>query len=195
MMNKPTVDELLSESAGHPLSVRSTVSEAISDLFENVQREAAVEDTERQRRRTLLIALPAAVLAAGALTAGAIAVATFDWSTTVEVPISYTTDSGRSVSCTATVQGGAVVDADARALKDYLNSQDWTGVGQRIYDRALANPFVPGEGYPAGLTSAELDAHSWGAAMTDLIPGVLPENLTAGWAGDSVGSDCTGELH
>ncbi|MGV8885683.1 MAG: hypothetical protein ACOH1T_08885 [Microbacteriaceae bacterium] len=191
-MNKTKMDDLLRGSASRPLSAQTIASNTISDLFENVQL-----DAPRRRRRTLVIALPVAVLAAGALTAGGIAIATFDWTGEVDVPIIYTTDSGRALTCTAVIQTGAAIDADARALKGYLKAHDWTGVGQRIYDRALANPAPSVEGDTAGQSSAERDVQSWTTATFDVILAELSRGAVFGGPSSysiSTGN-CTGELH
>ena len=191
-MTKINMNDLLRSSASRPLASQTISRETIDDLFKKVQL-----DAPRRRRRTILIALPVAVLAAGALTAGAIALTTFDWTAKADVPISYTTDSGRSLTCTAVIQTGAAIDADARALKDYINTHDWTGVGQRIYDRAISNPSPMAEDDTANQTSAELDVQSWTTAMFDVILAELSQGAVSGGPSSySISSgNCTGELH
>lgn len=63
----------------------------------------------------------------------------------VTIPIHYTTETGVTVDCTYGIYVGdpAKRTAADRKLADYLNTRGWSGIGQEIYDQAMANPFVP----------------------------------------------------
>lgn len=65
------------------------------------------------------------------------------------IPITYTTRSGVTVECFfgAAVdpdKGGSV--GDQERMTTFLNDNDWTGVGQEIYDYAIANPLTADDG-------------------------------------------------
>ena len=189
-MTTLTIEQLLAESAPGRISTRIDAAPAIDGLLESVKT-AERADRPRRRRKALLIALPIALLGAGALTAGGVAVASFDWSTKIDIPIHYTTDTGRSFECTVIVKSGAALDLDALSIGNALRARDWSGIGQKIYDRALSHPHVLQEGE----SSDNLDEISWYDALFELVPGPQPLGWGFGASSLSVGSDCTGELH
>lgn len=189
-MTTLTIEQLLAESAPERLSSRMDAAPAIDGLLENVKA-AERAQRPRWRRKALVIALPAALAAVGALTAGGIAVASFDWSTKIDIPIQYTTDTGRSIECTVVLKSGAAFDLDALSIGNALRARDWSGIGQKIYDRALSHPHILHEGE----SSDNLDANSWYDALFELVPGPQPLGRGVGASSMSVGSDCAGDLH
>lgn len=188
-MSKPSVDELLrgSKRSYEP----SIVTRAALDSLVDASRAETVRSRAKRRRRSLWL-IPGAVFAAGALTAGAAVFAPY-FDPEVRIPIEYVTDTGVEVTCTYALRVGSVVGGENLELREWLTSQDWSGVGQRIYNDALANPFVPGENDEGEWTAELVDSVSFFDALgrqTD-----VPEVLTA--FGDEIAgtSDCTGQLH
>mgnify|MGYP003420082169 FL=1 len=92
---------------------------------------------------------------------------------------------------------GSVIGGENPELREWVLAQDWTGVGQRIYDDAIAHPFVPTEDTPAedGWTTELVDSVSWFDAMDRQIIGQIPADLTGFGDEISGASDCTGQLH
>lgn len=115
----------------------------------------------------------------------------------VQIPIVYTTDTGVEVSCKYGIyfgDPGGRTTTDQK-LAEFVQNHDWTGIGQRIYDRAIANPFIPGPDDHWDSDTQEMrDRFSWSQA-TSLIYEEMPATLLQ-QAGQSSGatSDCTGQL-
>lgn len=193
-MVKPSVDELLRGSA-EPLEPSIALNAALDALVVEARTEAGRRRSTRRRQNTWLV--PGIVVAGVALTAGAV-VFTPNFDPDMRVPIEYVTDTGVEVSCTYAMRVGSVIGGENPELREWVTSQDWTGVGQRIYDDAIAHPFVP-----EGETSAEgnewtpelVDAVSWFDAMDRQILGSIPEGLPVYGDEISGSSDCTGQLH
>lgn len=114
----------------------------------------------------------------------------------VEIPIVYTTDTGVDVTCRFGISFGDPAHrtgADGR-LAEFVENHDWTGIGQRIYDEAIANPFVPGPDDDWEVDTQEIrDTFSFNRAI-DLIWAEIPADLQP--TGQSAGGamDCTGRL-
>ncbi|WP_204533952.1 hypothetical protein [Arthrobacter tumbae] len=100
------------------------------------------------------------------------------------IPVSYTTDTGRELSCSIDLYNGEMNNVvTSTAAVDYLRAQNWSGIGQRIYDKALVYE-------SAG------DPNAWVSAEIDLTAGQLPDGvLKQGDGGLGSSSDCSGELH
>lgn len=111
------------------------------------------------------------------------------------IPITYETDSGVSVSC---VYGLYVTSAAGRTAEDerlgeFLAKADWTGIGQEIYDYAIANPVTPQEGEVWSNDSPEVrDAISFKLAVTPVITDHVPADLLSNGSGWSSTDTCTG---
>ena len=114
-----------------------------------------------------------------------------------EIPIVYTTDTGVEVSCRFGIYFGDPADrspADER-LASFMNEHDWTGIGQRIYDEAIADPFVPGPNDEWEVDTPELRDQSSFFRATEVIWEEIPDNLMHdGWSSGST-MDCKGQLH
>ena len=114
-----------------------------------------------------------------------------------EIPIIYTTDTGVRVSCRYGIYFGDPAHrtpADER-LAAFVNSHDWSGIGQRIYAKAIANPFVPGPNDDWEVdTQQDRDVESFRRAL-GLIWDEIPTKLQN--AGTTAGgtTDCKGQLH
>lgn len=148
--------------------------------------------------------LPIGVVSIVALTGGAIlipltlSVSGVQVEPDVEIPIVYTTDTGVNVSCREQIFFGEPSErdeADAR-IAEFMRTHDWTGIGQRIYEDALATPIIPERD---GGTEPGFDQASFSAATSRLIEAEIPASLRG--AGEEEGTvyssatDCTGELH
>lgn len=205
-MSKRTVDEVLAGSS--PRLVASIATEAALD---ELVLEARSSSRGRPSRRNLLWLVPGVVVAATALTAGAVIA---EQLTRVDVPISieYTTDTGKSVSCTAHIASSAFSPRLAE-VTEYYKTHDFgaDGMGQRIYNYALV---LAGdkEGTTADLPSSVLwlpgDEHDGGwepqpgrsafneSAFAFIVQDVENEQGWAGsWRAAQMETDCTGELH
>jgi hypothetical protein len=115
----------------------------------------------------------------------------------VEIPIVYTTDTGIEVSCRYGLHFGNPVDRSAadERLAAFVRGHDWTGIGQRIYDEAIANPFVPGPDDDWEVDTPELRDQSSFIHATKLIWAEIPDELLHDeWSSGST-MDCTGVLH
>jgi hypothetical protein len=148
--------------------------------------------------------LPISVVSIVALTGGAIlipltlSVSGVEVEPDVEIPIVYTTDTGVDVSCREQIFFGEPSgrdEADVR-IAEFMRTHDWTGIGQRIYEDALATPIIPERD---GGTEPGFDQASFSAATSRLIEAEIPASLRG--AGEEEGTvyssatDCTGELH
>ncbi|WP_148272775.1 hypothetical protein [Microbacterium testaceum] len=154
----------------------------------------------RPRRRRLVLPLTLAVIAlsTGAALAAPIWLGVGEDATRVDpdaqIPITYTTLSGVKVDCVWAVRVGedqrsAADDRVARALAQ----TDWEGIGQEIYDYAIANPRGPQPGEVWTNDTPEVrDALAFRIAVTPIIERRLPAEIRAlepGWASTST---CTG---
>lgn len=114
-----------------------------------------------------------------------------------EIPIIYTTDTGVDVSCRYGFYFGVPADrTDAdEELADFVQTHDWTGIGQRIYDEAIANPFVPGPNDDFEVDTQEIrDMFSFNNATSTVIWEEIPEELLQEGQSSGSPSDCKGQL-
>lgn len=191
-MSKPSLDEILRGSKEPSPGDNSRVRARVAEIVANAQ----VIATPRRRRgiRTSWVALPLVGMGILALTGGALVV---DNALTpnVVVPISYTTDVGRTIECTISIEGGSLFNPGSSALTDQLRNRDWTGVGQLMYERAVhlseALSTTPGH----DLTDVERDQWAWYSAESQLTTLSVPEHLVPEGDHAVSTSDCTGELH
>ena len=113
-----------------------------------------------------------------------------------EIPIIYTTDTGVEVSCRYGIHFGDPASrstADER-LAEFVAGHDWTGIGQRIYDEARANPFTPGPDDDLENDNQEIrDQLSFNYAIEVLWQEIPRELLDAGHSAGGT-TDCTGQL-
>ena len=119
-----------------------------------------------------------------------------------QIPIVYTTDTGVDVSCRYEIYIGepGSRDADDLQLADFMDNHDWAGIGQRIYEYAIANPFAPGpDGGMETDTPQGRDELSLARATSRLIEAEIPESLQGALLKEgtvySSTTDCKGVLH
>jgi hypothetical protein len=206
-VSERTVDEVLAGSS--PKFAASTATQAALD--ELVLEARSTRGRNRGRRRMTWL-VPGAVVAVGALTAGAVVA---DQMTRLEVPISieYTTDTGEHVSCTAQIASSYFSPRLAEVTEYYRTHRFAAeGIGQRIYEYALV---LAGEkeGTAADLPHSVLwlpgdendggwEPQSGRSALNEssfafIVQDVQNElGLAAGRSGAAeLQSDCTGRLH
>lgn len=152
-----------------------------------------------KRRRTMI---PLGIVGALALTGAAVfvplnlAVNGTQVDLDVEIPIVYTTDTGVDVSCR---YGMYVGDPASRSAADerlaaFVKNHDWTGIGQRIYDAAMANPFVPGPDDDWEVDNQELRDNASFFNALGMIWEEIPAELQEDGQSSGGTSDCTGKL-
>lgn len=208
-MSKRSVDEVLSGSS--PTFVPPVATEAALDALVLESRNAGAGQRTRHRKRLLWL-VPGAVVAVGALTAGAVVA---DQMTRLDVPIAveYTTDTGVTVSCTAHI-ASSLFSPRLAEVTEYYKTHEFAadGIGQRIYNYALV---LTGEkeGTPADLpnsvgwlpgdgSSPDWEPQPARSALTESMLNFIVldvENelgLAAGRGGAAeMQTDCTGQLH
>lgn len=195
-MTPHTLDELVARSA--PPSIADDPGVAVQ-LRGVVSRSRSVAKASRWRRRALSIAVPVLVapVAVFGLTGGMDERLVPDST----IPIFYTTDTGRTVECSIDFYNPEVlyVETDTH-VEDFVNAQDWTGVGQRLYnlavERLAANDpatWQPNE-WPTGVinqpTPEQRDQQAWVLAVDVLIVEPISANTPASnsWG---MSTDCT----
>jgi len=193
-MNNDDLDSMLSQSKPRTASAHPGVRH---ELMAVVHGSRAAARRTRRAGRVLAISLPtvlAPTLALG-LAAGADQRMVPDFS----IPISYDTDTGRHIECTLDFYNGEMFWQETNSATDYLRDQDWSGIGQRIYDRALAllesnDPSIFVSSTQDGaLDESLLQRSAWVQAEAHFTVNTIPDSAFAiGGLGSN--SDCTGEL-
>jgi hypothetical protein len=112
------------------------------------------------------------------------------------IPIQYTTKTGVTVACTYGIYVGDPAHrttADQK-LANYLNAQDWSGIGEKIYDRAMANPFIPGPNDDWEVDNQQLrDRFSFDRALNVIYERIPADLMTEGMSTGAT-TNCTGQL-
>ena len=113
----------------------------------------------------------------------------------VIIPIEYTTTSGQFISCTVGKAVTPIEGSDVSELKLFMESHDWTGIGQRIHDEAVANPFVPG---PEDVWESDgqdvRDSMSFSIASGKVFDDEIADELQSPLSSIGGSSDCQGTL-
>lgn len=162
------IDHLLSASASRPLSDDPAVRAHVTTMVTESR-------ASRRRHSKLLFVIPAFGLGALALTGGALAVTTI--ATDVTVPLTITTVTGETVTCSAELGAGADNFIDDLALSAYVRDHDWSGLGQRAYDRTLNS-------------TGSADS-AWIEALAEEVNSDIPNSLYGmGSAWTTVGENC-----
>lgn len=194
-----SADPLVGADRADDARLGSLVRRMAAEARDSAAMESAARKPWWTRRRTLF---PLAIAGAVVLTGAAVAVPLSLWvngtqvELDAEIPIVYTTGSGVEVTCRYGIYFGDPAsrsDADER-LAEFVATHDWAGIGQRIYDEAIANPFIPGPDDDLEVDDQETrDRFSFFNA-TDVIWQEIPDELRS--AGHSSGGtmDCTGRL-
>lgn len=112
------------------------------------------------------------------------------------IPIHYTTETGVTVDCTYGIYIGDPANRTAanQTLANYLRAHDWSGIGEKVYHRAMANPFAPGPHDDWQVDTQQLrDQFSFNNALNliyDQIPTeLMPKGMSTGGT-----TNCTGQL-
>lgn len=147
--------------------------------------------------------MPLAILGVAALTGAAVLIPLslgingIQVDLDAQIPIIYTTDNGIDVSCRYGIYFGDPASRTAadEELAEFVADHDWTGIGQRIYDDAIANPFVPGPNDDWEVDNQELrDNFSFTNALSRVIWEEIPADLMQDAQSAGGTSDCTGKL-
>jgi hypothetical protein len=177
-MDDSLITQALRDSAPSPQATTPAAQAEIDHMI--VQTRSIAQGRRRNRRRITWAALPVlAVLPVGlAFTGG------FDVRLVPDyvIPVSYVTDTGLSVDCEIELFNGETnyVETNHEAV-DHYRSVDWTGVGQRIYDRALQY-------------EARAEISPWAQAENDVLMDGAPDEIFSN-AGMGSSSTCSGQLH
>lgn len=112
------------------------------------------------------------------------------------IPIHYTTDTGVTVDCTYGIYVGDPAHRTAadQRLAQYLSTHIWSGIGEKVYRRAMANPFVPGPNDDWNVDTQQLrDQASFNNALSLVSEQIPADTMTEGM---SIGgtTNCTGQL-
>lgn len=129
---------------------------AIAEMIQDIQVARPARDRWSPRRK-LLIALPAAMLVAGALTAAGIALVN---PPDAIVLIHYTTSDGSHVSCEVDVT------ATSQPAKQFIKMHDWSDVSRKVQQANLGSPNVA----PGAIGSRSRSAF-------EIITAEIPANL------------------
>lgn len=179
-MTKQSIDDLLSQSAPPARKSEPGVQYALRRVAMESRERASATRPARSRLWWLAapaVALPMIVISTTGSTDDRPA-------PDFTIPVSYTTDTGRELSCSIDLYNGEMNNVVTNtAAVDYFRTQDWSGIGQRIYDAALAYERAD---HP----------NAWVTAEHDLTIDQLPAGaVIPGDGGVGSNSDCTGELH
>jgi hypothetical protein len=166
----------------------------------------AVASSARARRRRAAWLVPVAAVGGLALTAGALVAADNLLHEDVQIAIEYTTDTDRTISCTATIEGGSYFAPREGEVLAYYRSRDFAGIGQRIYDYAmvLAGERAVTDGVLPRSSTIVADengnhysaASAFSYALTSFLLTDAILEMGIDGSGDSwLHSDCAGELH
>lgn len=174
--------------------------DVVTPLISTMARALPSQAVHRRRWwRNWRITGPVGVVGVLALTGGAIAVPFVlgvegEWvDMDASIPIEYVTESGVAVSCKLGVyvrsDNGRTAEDDQAAK--FLAEEDWTGIGQEVYDHAIANPVSPQEGEVWTDDTPELrDGVSFKLALTTVVISHLPPEMQG--TGLASTDTCTG---
>ncbi|GAA2172109.1 hypothetical protein GCM10009846_08740 [Agrococcus versicolor] len=176
-MDDASITRLLRSSAPTTVAADAAVRIEIDRMAERAR--AVAHGRRRARRRVAIVALPALAIIPGALV--------FTGGTDVRqvpdltIPMTYVTDTGTSIACEVDLFNGETdyVETNLEAVA-YFAAQDWSGVGQRVYDLALRY-------------EDEGRVSPWAQAENDVLLAGAPDIFTDGGMGMT--STCTGALH
>lgn len=178
-----------------------------TDALISQMAQAARNEVETVHPRTAWwkrwrIVLPLAVGAGLATTAGALIVPLalgingIPVDVDARIPIHYTTKTGVTVDCTYGIYVGDPANRTAsdRRLAKYLTTHDWSEIGEKIYHRAMANPFVPGANDDWQVDTQQLrDQFSFNTALNLIYEQIPAEMMTEGMSTGAT-TDCAGQL-
>lgn len=190
-MEDSTLDALLTPTTAPAASVAllDAILTQAADRAAHEHRSAQTRAIRTAKRRLRLVLATSFIGIAGAATAAAMhAAPTFTPDTVI--PISYVTSSGYAVECTYSLAVRSWDGTDVSAAKEWVATHDWSGIGQRGYDSAVAAPMSVGDdGLDPGLTQESLDRMSVSRGIAtviiDEIPGDFLDQPGVGTAGNS----------
>ena len=193
-------DSMLAQA--DPARQHSDALPLVSSLAASITTEdRAVRTSRWSRWKTSPLAIPAVVGGMFALTAAAVIPLSLsingqEVEVDATIPIVYTTDSGVKISCEVGIYVGdprTRTSAD-EAVADFLANEDWTGIGQEIYEEAIANPFVPTSEDGWLVDTQELRDKTSFIHATHLIDARIPSHLLEDGMSSGGTTTCTGQL-
>lgn len=199
-MDDSTLDTLLRRSAPSTAPADPAVEANLLAMVDDARHKA--RPARRRRRALWFVAIPAIPALALALTAGIDERLSPD----LTIPVTYTTDTGYSESCSIFVFNGEInwIEVSFTAVA-YLSTQNWDGIGQRIYQQALIEEAAirqqVADRDPAvaatsdGLTmpdESQIQQAAWYRAEDRLVAVTVPAKDGDLWGRNS---DCSGRLH
>jgi hypothetical protein len=202
-MTASEIDDILRRS--DPWAYNDAVALAATE-FAAETRIASAASARRRTHRAAWLA-PLAILGGTALTAGALVATDNLLHEDLPIAIGYTTDTGRTISCTATIEGGSFFAPREAEVVQYYREHDFTGIGQRIYDYAMVlageREQEPGLLPRSSLVVAddkgnpypEPSAFSYSLTSFLLTDAYIDLGIINGTGDSWLSSDCTGELH
>jgi hypothetical protein len=184
-MTKPTVDELLRSSAPSDVYDEPGMRERVA---------LAVAQRPTKKLRRAWIVLPVAAFGVAALTAGAIVVDNVI-TTDVTIPLSYVTAEGNTYTCDVNVGGATLLDPKGVAIANWYRDQDWSGFGQKVYEKAITLDSTDlGLDDGTEYSQADIDSVAWGTTLGEMI-GQVPASVGGDTFSTGAQWDCDGLLH
>ncbi|MBN9176251.1 MAG: hypothetical protein J0I43_02620 [Microbacterium sp.] len=193
-MNDKELDRLLAIGREKNSTSPEVLDAVLARLSDGAKAKALAPKT-RSPRRWVLISV--STLAVGiAATAGAFYFAP-SFTPDAVIPIVYTTDTGRQIECTYSLAVNAWDGVDASEARRWVAQHDWSGIGQRGYDYAIAHPIEPGTaGVDPAIPQDELDRSAVSRGISTVIVQEIPEGFLVGPGVGTVGtSTCRWERH
>ena len=183
-----TLDEELREADPAARLRRDEATAIMNAMAREIPSQPAAAPTRRWWWKSWKIAVPVGAAAILALTGAAIAtplvLAVGEPDNWVEldarIPITYETESGVSVSCMygAYVRSGNDRTVEDERVAEFLAEENWTGVGQEVYDYAIAHPVTPKADEVWTNDSPEVrDTISFKLALASVITARLPPEM------------------
>jgi hypothetical protein len=189
----------LDESRPEDLEITAAIGLSLEHMVDGV---ASAPLAPRGRRSWLkpIYLVPTIGVLAIATTAGAVAYS-FSKNDAAVIPINYTTSSGQDVSCGYGLSGfqnnggnAEYAGAAIGALRQYVQSHDWSGTGENVYRYALAHPYVPTASEKSELTQEQIDSFSFSRALSVVIGDEIPVSVEPSGYLAGGESNCLGTL-
>jgi hypothetical protein len=202
-MSRTSIDDLLTESRPESIETTPELLSTVTALIAATRTSADVAGRRGVGRGRIgrgrlsrwkrpIILVPVLAVVALATTAGALAY-TFGGHPDAIIPINYVTASGQSVSCDYALHIGTATSKDATALREFVATHNWSGIGQKVYAEAIAHPYVPSASEKGKFTAANIDRFSFELALNEVISAQYPQGeVPAGVS--SAESNCLGTL-
>lgn len=94
-----------------------------------------------------------------------------------EIPVRYTTRSGRQIECNAAIRVESETEAEIEQLRTWIKEHDWSEFGQTVFEYAIEHPV---KAHPEDVDDADeqlLQAATWSQALQRVLMDALPRHL------------------